>query len=528
MGYAFSDIAFTREVRDVQEQHGSREQYVFLDQMSERGDRLGDREKAYIEQADHFFQATISATGWPYVQHRGGPTGFLKVIDDRTLGFADFIGNRQYISVGNLKTDDRISLILMDYANQRRLKILGRARTVEVADDPALGESLAVPGYSGRVERAFLIDVEGYDWNCPQHITPRFTQEQIEGMTAPLHSQVKRLKDQLAKAAGAVLPAQLGTGPLRLKITGVRQVATNIRAYELRDENGGDLPPVTAGAHLAVPVRLPDGTVGTRTYSITSDPSQRKHYEIAVLRQADGKGGSIAAHEDFHLGMVLQCALPTNHFALDDTSAPIVFIAGGIGITPIRSMLQEAKARNRPFELHYAVRSRQEAAFLEQLESAFAGQVTIYVSAEGSRLDVDALMQRHIDGQAIYMCGPTRLIDAVLRAGQARGLPEGTVHYERFSAVPLRDEAPFAVTLARSGVVVNVPADGSILDAVERQGIKAAYSCRTGTCGMCAVKVLDGSPDHRDDVLTPSQREEGKLMCICISRSQGTPLTIDL
>jgi ferredoxin-NADP reductase/predicted pyridoxine 5'-phosphate oxidase superfamily flavin-nucleotide-binding protein len=529
MGYAYSDIAFTSQVRDIQTQQGSREQYAFMDQMSERGDHLGGREQSFIEQADHFFQATTSASGWPYVQHRGGPAGFLKVIDNKTLGFADFVGNRQYLSVGNLKTDDRISLIVMDYANQRRLKILGRARTTEAVDAPELAAQLAVPGYQGRVERVFLIDVEGYDWNCPQHITPRFTEAEIGTMTGPLHAQIKRLKEQLAKTVKMDLPAELGAGPLRLKITGVRQLANNIRGFELRAVNGDDLPAVSAGAHLEVPVRLADGSLGTRTYSISSDSAQRKYYEIAVLRQADGRGGSVAAYDDFRFGMALNCALPVNDFYLDDSDAAAVFIAGGIGITPIRSMMHEVKRKNKTFALHYAVKSRQDAAFLEQLEAEFAGHISVYAADEGSRLDIEALLQQNGDGKQIYVCGPERLIDAVVNAASALSLPRKDVHFERFSAKAVATgKAPFFVTLKRSGVVVNVPTDSTILEAVEREGIKAAYSCRTGNCGMCAVKVLEGDPDHRDEALTPAQRNEDKLMCICISRSKGESLTLDL
>lgn len=529
MGHAYSDIAFTRVVREIQVQQGSREQYAFLDEMSEHGKRFTDRETVFIEQADHFFQATVNASGWPYVQHRGGPTGFLKVIDDHTLGFADFVGNRQYLSVGNLKTDNRISIIVMDYANQRRLKILGRARTIEASDAPELAESLAVTGYNGRVERAFIVDVEGFDWNCPQHITPRFTEAEIGTMTGPLHSQIKRLKEQLAKTVKTERPAQLGTGPLALKITGVRQLANNIRAYELRALDGGDLPEVSAGAHIEVPVRLESNALETRTYSITSDPAGRKHYEIAVLRQVDGKGGSIAAHEEFHLGMTLHCAMPANHFALDESSSPAIFIAGGIGITPIRSMLYEAKARNKDFELHYAVKSLQDGAYLDQLVSEFPGGVRVYAADQGNRLDIDALLQQGKLGKQVYVCGPARLIDGVLSSAQSLGLSQDSIHYERFSAPTGKGaNVPFAVTLTRSGIVVNVPIDGSILEAVEQHGIQAPYSCRTGNCGMCAVKVLEGTPDHRDEALTPAQRTEGKLMCICISRSEGEPLTLDL
>jgi predicted pyridoxine 5'-phosphate oxidase superfamily flavin-nucleotide-binding protein len=200
MGYAYSDITFTAAVRERQQKMGSREHYAAFDQAVDRHDELGRREIAFVQTADHFFQATVGQTGWPYVQHRGGPAGFLKVIDNKTLGFADFRGNVQYITVGNLQTDDRISIILMDYASQMRLKIIGRARTVEMAEDPELIESLRTPGYRGRIERAFIITVEGYDWNCPQHITPRFTEAQVAVMLEPMQDQLNRLKEQLAEA----------------------------------------------------------------------------------------------------------------------------------------------------------------------------------------------------------------------------------------------------------------------------------------------------------------------------------------
>ncbi|WP_332855819.1 pyridoxamine 5'-phosphate oxidase family protein [Duganella sp. S19_KUP01_CR8] len=202
MGRAYSDITFTPAVREVQSSMGSRARYAFLDQAEDRQDSLGVREAAFIEEMDHFYQATVSETGWPYVQHRGGPKGFLRVLDAKTLAFADFRGNLQYLSVGNLKVDDRISMILVDYARQVRMKIVGRTRTVEAADDPELMELLRMPGYKARIERAFIITVEGYDWNCPQHITPRYTEQEITGMTAPLLAQIKQLKEQVAKLTG--------------------------------------------------------------------------------------------------------------------------------------------------------------------------------------------------------------------------------------------------------------------------------------------------------------------------------------
>ena len=192
MGNAFAEIAFTQGVRELQIQAGSRERYAAMEESANRRDKLTERETTFIESRDHFFQASVSETGWPYVQHRGGPAGFLKVLDERTLGFADYRGNVQYVSVGNVIHDNRVALILMDYANQRRLKLLGRVRFIDRDTEPDLIERLVTPGYKAIVERGFIISVKAFDWNCPQHITPRFTLAEIDEMTAPLRAQLRR------------------------------------------------------------------------------------------------------------------------------------------------------------------------------------------------------------------------------------------------------------------------------------------------------------------------------------------------
>jgi len=198
MGRAYYDIVFTPTVRVVQDRMGTRSAHAVPDRTDDRRDALSAREVEFIHQRDAFYQATVGESGWPYVQHRGGPAGFLKVLDSKTIGYADFRGNVQYISVGNLLGNDRVSILLMDYANQRRLKILGRARLVDAKADPALIARLQMPGdlaLGPRVERAVLISIEGYDWNCPQHITPRFTKAEIEEFVAPLRAEVQRLKN---------------------------------------------------------------------------------------------------------------------------------------------------------------------------------------------------------------------------------------------------------------------------------------------------------------------------------------------
>ncbi|HSI61043.1 MAG TPA: pyridoxamine 5'-phosphate oxidase family protein [Ideonella sp.] len=202
MSHAFADIAFTPTVRRLQTQHGSRAAYARLDQGEPTRHALTADEVDFIEARDGFHQATVSETGWPYVQFRGGPAGFLKVRDAHTIAYADFRGNRQYISAGNLATDDRVALILMDQAQQRRLKILGRARRVSLEEDPALVAALQVPGYKAQADGAVVISVEGYDWNCPQHITPRFTEAEINQAVQPLRDELERLKAEVSRLKG--------------------------------------------------------------------------------------------------------------------------------------------------------------------------------------------------------------------------------------------------------------------------------------------------------------------------------------
>jgi predicted pyridoxine 5'-phosphate oxidase superfamily flavin-nucleotide-binding protein len=196
MGHAYEEIAFTPAVRAQQAAHGSARAYDGFDQGPDHHDRLGPIEAAFIGQRDSVYMASVGETGWPYIQHRGGPAGFLKVLDDKTLGFADYRGNRQYVSVGNVGGDDRVALFLMDYPNRTRLKLFGRARLTE---DPAIVARLMDEGYKARPERAWLIEVAGFAWNCPQHITPRFTEAEIIAGVRPLQQRIAELEAEVAR-----------------------------------------------------------------------------------------------------------------------------------------------------------------------------------------------------------------------------------------------------------------------------------------------------------------------------------------
>ena len=399
MAHKFAEIAFTPVVRAIQTQQGSRSGYARMDGGDDYNHQLSGREALFIGGRDSFYLSSVGETGWPYLQHRGGPAGFMKVLDERTIGFADFAGNRQYVSTGNFSTNSRVALFFMDYPNRTRLKLLGRVRTIGL-DEPELLARLEDADYPAQIERGFVIEVEAFDWNCPQHITPRFTQAEVEHQLTELRAENQRLQDTLAgsieQQPSATLPNPpptpevLGEGPLELIVSGVRQLAPQVRAFELRDPKGGQLPAVEAGSHLRVP-------------------------------------------DSYSIGTRLRVDLPANHFGLHDDQRPALLIAGGIGITPIKAMAQALAARDADFHLHYAGRSRVAMPFRDRLQRQLADRLTVYSSDDGQRMDVAALLAAAADDAVIYVCGPQRLISAVTAAAKALGIARERVRLELFA-----------------------------------------------------------------------------------------------
>ena len=211
MSDRFADIAFTPAVQALQARHGSRAQVARMQAHGGPNQALGPRETDFLDAADSFYLATVSETGWPYVQHRGGPRGFIKRVSPTRIAFADFRGNLQYVSAGNAAGDGRVSIIVMDYANRQRLKLLGRLRFVDAADaGPALLRTVELPHYRARIERVALIEIEAFDWNCPQHITQRFTREQVEALWRPLQARIAELEAQVAALQAATHPTRGG------------------------------------------------------------------------------------------------------------------------------------------------------------------------------------------------------------------------------------------------------------------------------------------------------------------------------
>ncbi len=316
-------------------------------------------------------------------------------------------------------------------------------------------------------------------------------------------------------------------GTLQVIVQRVTRQAERVVALDLVAENGGELPPFEAGAHIDV--HIATGIV--RQYSLCSDPADRTRYRIAVLLEAASRGGSATIHDAFHEGRRVRITHPRNAFALDPAAPRAVLVAGGIGVTPLIAMAHALHRGGTSFALHYCAHSRATAPFLEELESGPMGNaIELYLGAgaEARRFDAARVLAEEPDAH-VYVCGPSRLQDAVVAAAEAAGWGPERIHRERFTADVDRKGDPFTVTAARSGITLVVPPERSIAQMLEEQGVAVPVSCEQGVCGTCVTRVLEGEVDHRDLFLTDAEKATNTRMTICCSRARaGETLVLDI
>lgn len=314
---------------------------------------------------------------------------------------------------------------------------------------------------------------------------------------------------------------------MKLRVTQLRLEAAGVVSVVLRSPTGDRLPAWTPGAHVAL--TLPSGLV--RQYSLCGPAEDAHSYTIAVLLVGDGRGGSLEIHQRLRIGELVEVGEPRNNFALSDAPG-YLFLAGGVGITPILSMIESLRARSEPppSRLIYGGRSREAMAFLDRLHAVEG--VDVVPQDEAGLPDIAGALAESPPGTAVYCCGPPAMLAAVDEACARH--PELVLHIERFTAAvgesaPPAGDGAFDVELARSGITVTVPADVSVLDAVLEVNPDVPFSCTAGFCGTCETKVLAGAVDHRDDLLSENERRANTTMMICVSRSAGgDKLTLDL
>jgi tetrachlorobenzoquinone reductase len=309
---------------------------------------------------------------------------------------------------------------------------------------------------------------------------------------------------------------------LQVRLTAIRFLARDTHLLELRAVDGSPLPPGEPGAHVGV--HLANGLV--RQYSLTTCDEAHGSYQVGVKREAHGRGGSRYIHDQLRVGTLLKVEPPRNNFPLEENATHSVLIAGGIGITPIRAMQRRLHALQRSYELHYACRSREDCAFLDELTGV--APVHLHFDDEmGAVLDIGRVLAGVPEHSHLYCCGPVPMLEAFERASAS--WPRAQVHVEYFTPKLAASVAGgYTVRLARSGMELQITPGVTILRALLEAGIDVPYSCEQGVCGSCETRVLAGTPDHRDAILSDEERAAGKTMLVCCSGSKTPDLVLDL
>jgi tetrachlorobenzoquinone reductase len=314
---------------------------------------------------------------------------------------------------------------------------------------------------------------------------------------------------------------------MQLEVQAAEDVAEGVRKIELADRSGTPLPPFTAGAHIELSL----GNGLTRSYSLVNGPSDASRYVVAVAKDPRSRGGSIFIHNALQAGDTVKVGLPRNNFPLVEAATHSVFIAGGIGITPIRCMMRRLDEIGAPWEALYCARSRQRAAFVDEIAALPAfdeGRVQFHFDDEnGGPPELGRMFLGRPEGTHFYGCGPEPMLKSYEAAGAAA--PPRYVHLERFAGIgAIATGGGFEVVLAKSKRTINIEAGETVLDALLQQGLDVDFSCMEGICGSCRVRVLEGELDHRDSFLNSAQKAAGDAMMICCSGSKGARLVLDL
>jgi vanillate O-demethylase ferredoxin subunit len=321
----------------------------------------------------------------------------------------------------------------------------------------------------------------------------------------------------------------MSTAPLTVKVSRKWEEARDICGFEFVSDDGAPLPAFSAGSHIDV--HLPGGLV--RQYSLCNNPASTDRYQIAVLRDAGGRGGSRAIHDQVGQGDAVQISAPRNHFPISHDAAHHLLLAGGIGVTPILCMAERLCASDASFAMHYCARSVDRTAFVERISrSAFRDRVHFHFDGgePAQRFDLASTLAEAPDGTHLYVCGPRGFMEAVLAEARARNWAEERLHYEFFAGAvePSATDRPFQVQLASNGAVIDVPAGCTVVEALAASGVDVLTSCEQGVCGTCVTRVLQGQPDHRDSYLTDAEKAAGDQFMPCCSRSRTPVLVLDL
>ncbi|EMR13508.1 ferredoxin [Methylophaga lonarensis MPL] len=314
---------------------------------------------------------------------------------------------------------------------------------------------------------------------------------------------------------------------LNVRVAAVEQVTELVKHFTLVQQNGQPLPRFSGGSHVVVSMNI-NGRNHRNPYSLMGSPDNTESYHISVRRQEQSRGGSVYMHDQVTVGSELQITYPVNLFAISKLAHKHILVAGGIGITPFMSQIADLNRLGQHYELHYAYRSPEHGAFVEQLREMCGDRLHCYVESEGQRMSFQQLLSQQPLGTHVYTCGPDAMVKTLLLTARDMGWPESHLHSEQFSAPPIGDA--FVISLAQSGIDLEVPGDMSMLEAMEEAGLEPPFLCRGGACGRCELEVLacDGALMHNDHYLSDAEKTAGNKIMPCVSRASCQKLVLNI
>jgi len=380
--------------------------------------------------------------------------------------------------------------------------------------------------YEDQTLAVYPANLAPHPWPFP---FPMDREQGIEAYQAMITAEQYKAKLAVGEVEGLAHEYRIeGDAPVvRVEITKAEKMTDGVTKYEFASLNGEELPEWTAGAHLDIVV-APEFL---RQYSISGDPSDRSKYQIGVLREDEGRGGSALLHRIFTVGRKIFVSKPINHFPLDETATKTYLMGGGIGITPMIAMAHRLHAIGADFVVHYSCSSRVSAGFLQDLASVdWADRVQLHFSDESSRADLDEVLGNYTAGEHVYTCGPERYMQSVMEAAERQGFGEEERHIEYFNVpeLPEYENHPFTLKLVQSGKVLQVPADKSATDVLAENGIHVDVKCSDGICGVCKCGLLSGEVEHRDFVLSKKQRKQSVILCQSRAAAPNGEIEVDL
>ncbi|TQV88171.1 pyridoxamine 5'-phosphate oxidase family protein [Aliikangiella coralliicola] len=434
--------------------------------------------------------------------HRGGFPGFVEVIDGKTLRIPDYRGNSMFNTLGNIENFPFASIVFIDFENLKILQLSGRAKILWDQHDPT--------DKTAGTRRFWTLAVD--DWQ--ETTLPDAVNWKLLDYSPHNPRETKNTQQTIRR--------------LELKVEKIEQKSKRVKLFRLVSQKGELLPAFEPGAHLPIEINLSTGEKVKRHYSLLSSSHDNRFYEIAVQLEAQGRGGSMFIHQQITVGSTITSGQPQNNFPLSPISGHTILIAGGIGITPILSMLRKLSEEKRSFEIHYAARNPSEFIFFKTINSLAGDKASFYHSSGPSpkRLPLQKIMESAPGHSHLFICGPARMINSARTLTEGLNWSHSRLHFESFGATNSADDKAIDVTLKKSARVIKVKPTETILDALIKSNVPIPFDCKRGECGMCATKIISGQPEHRDIYL--NQDERAQQICVCVSRAKGSQLTLDL